>query len=59
MKYESPTSCGIQVTAIIEVFVHATNADARAMTLAPQTYLSQLAKNDSVGRSTIKLRVFH
>ena len=34
--------------AKVEVFVHATNADvyARAMTLAPGTYLSRLTKKE-------------
>ena len=38
--------------AKVKVFVHATDADAdadgRAMTLAPLTYLSRLAKKDMV-----------
>ena len=36
----------------VKVFVHATDADTRAMTLAPQTYvparLKQYAPNDSI-----------
>ena len=38
MKYESPTSYGIEVMVNVKVFVHATNGDAEAMTLVPQTY---------------------
>ena len=34
--------------AKVKVFVHATDGDGRAMTLAPQTYLSRLAKNQGV-----------
>ena len=39
VKYESPTSYGIEVMANVKVFVHATDADTRAMTLAPRTYV--------------------
>ena len=47
MKYESPVTSGLKVMAKVKVFVHTTNADAdsRAMTIAPRTYLSWLAKN--------------
>ena len=47
MQYESPITSGLKVMAKVKVFVHATDADAdgRAMTLAPRTYLSRLAKN--------------
>ena len=45
---ERPITSGLKVMAKVEVLVHAaaadTNADGRAMTLAPQTYLSRLAK---------------
>ena len=48
MQYESPIKSGLKVMAKVKVFVHATDADAdadgRAMTLAPQTYMSRLAK---------------
>ena len=43
MQYESPISSGKKVMAKVKVFVHASNADAdadtRAMTLAPQTFV--------------------
>ena len=47
VKYESPVTSGLKVMAKVKVFVHTTNADAdsRAMTIAPRTYLSWLAKN--------------
>ena len=46
MQYESSITSGLEVMAKVKVFVHATDADAdgRAMTLAPRTYLSRLAK---------------
>ena len=40
------TSC-LKVMAKVKVFVHATDTNGRAMTLAPQTYLSRLAKTRS------------
>ena len=45
-QYKSPDTSGLKVMAKVKVFVHATYADAdgRAMTLAPGTNLSQLAK---------------
>ena len=54
MQYESSISSGLKDMAKVKVFVHATDsiaqadADGRAMTLAPQTYLSWLAKNQGV-----------
>ena len=47
VQYESLTSSGKKVMTKVKVFVHATDADVdgRAMTLAPRTYLSRLAKN--------------
>ena len=47
MQYESPITSGLKVIAKVKVFAHATDADGRAMTLAPRTYLSRLAKNQS------------
>ena len=46
MKYERSITSGLEVMAKVKVFVHATDADAdgRAMTLAPRTYMSRLAK---------------
>ena len=48
MQYESPITSGLKLMAKVKVFVHATdaNADSSAMTLAPRTYLSQLANNE-------------
>ena len=42
MKYESFIFYGLKVIAKVKVFVHAANADAdsRAMTLAPRTFVS-------------------
>ena len=34
--------------AKVKVFVHATDADGRAMTLAARTYMSRLAKNQYI-----------
>ena len=59
MKYERSITSGLEVMAKVKYFVHATDADAdadavgRAMTLAPRTYMSRLAKNDM---GTSKLR---
>ena len=41
VQYESPISCSKEVMAKVKVFVHASHADAdgRAMTLAPRTYV--------------------
>ena len=41
MKYESYILNGLQVMAKVKVFVYAANADAdgRAMTLAPRTFV--------------------
>ena len=41
VKYESPTSQALRVMTNVKVSVHATDADAdaRAMTLAPRTYV--------------------
>ena len=48
MQYERSITSGLEVMAKVKVFVHAADADpdadGRAMTLAPQTYLSRLAK---------------
>ena len=41
--------------AKVKVFVHATDADGRAMTLAPRTYMSRLAKNYAALESYTKL----
>ena len=45
MQYER-SNAGLEVMAKVKAFVHATDADAdgRAMTLAPRTNLSGLAK---------------
>ena len=49
MQYERSITSGLEIMAKVKVFAHASNtdadADSRAMTLAPRTYLSQLAKN--------------
>ena len=51
MKYERSITSGLEVMAKVKVFVHATDADAdadgRAMTLAPRTCMSRLAKKES------------
>ena len=41
MKYESSVFNGLKVMAKVKVFVHAADADAdsRAMTLAPRTFV--------------------
>ena len=46
MQFESPITSGLKVMAKVKTFVHASHAnmDGRAMTLAPWTYLSRLAK---------------
>ena len=46
MQYESSITSGLKEIAKVKVVVHATDADAdgMAMTLAPRTYLSRLAK---------------
>ena len=44
MQYERSITSGLEVMAKVKVFVHATDTDGRAMTLAPRTYLSRLAK---------------
>ena len=36
MQYESPITSGLKDMAKVKVFVHTTDADSRAMTLAPQ-----------------------
>ena len=43
VQYESPIFSGLKVMAKFKVFVHTTdaNADGRAMTLLPWTYLSR------------------
>ena len=41
VQYESPITSGLKVMAKIKAFVHA-HVDARAMTLAPRTYLPRL-----------------
>ena len=38
----------LKIMAKVKVFVQATDADVRATTLATRTYLSQLAKNDTI-----------
>ena len=47
MKCERSITSGLEVMAKVKVFVHATDADTdadgRAMTLAPRTYMSRLA----------------
>ena len=53
MKYERSITSGLEVMAKVKVFVHATDADVdtdadgRAMTLAPRTCMSRLAKKSS------------
>ena len=46
MKYESSIFYGLKVMAKIKVFVYAANADAdvRAMTLAPRTFVLARSK---------------
>ena len=44
MQYDSYTTSDLKDMAKVNVFVHASDADGRAMTLAPWTYLSWLAK---------------
>ena len=43
MQYESPITSGLKVMAKVKVFVHASHADvdadSRAMTFAPRTYI--------------------
>ena len=53
VQYESPITSGLKVMANVKVFVHASHADAdsRAMTLAPRTYLSWFAKNEGALQS--------
>ena len=47
MKYERSITSGLEVMAKVKVFVHAAaDADGRATTLAPRTYMSQLSKNE-------------
>ena len=52
VQYESPITSGLKVMAKVKVFVNTSHtnpdADSRAMTLAPQTYLSGLAKYSSL-----------
>ena len=43
MQYENHISSGLQDR--VKFFVHAADADGRAMTLASRTFLSRLAKN--------------
>ena len=55
IQYERSITSGLEVIAKVKVFVHATEADAdadgRAMTLAPRTYLSRLPKKGILLRS--------
>ena len=39
VQYESSISSSKKIMGKIKVFVHASHADARAMTLAPRTYV--------------------
>ena len=39
MQYESSFTSGLKDMAKVKVFVHATDVEGRAMTLAPWTYL--------------------
>ena len=45
VHYESPITSGLKVMAMVKVFVHASHADTdaeadgKAMTLAPKTYV--------------------
>ena len=39
VKYESPTSYGLKVMTNVKVFATDVDADTRAMTLAPRTYI--------------------
>ena len=41
MQYESSITSGLKDMAKVKVFVHATDADGRAMTLAPRTVLAR------------------
>ena len=45
IQFESSITSDLKDMAKVKVFVHATDADGRAMTLAPKTYLSRLIKN--------------
>ena len=47
MQYESCITSGLKDMTKVKVFVHTAEADAdgRAMTLTPRTYLTRLAKN--------------
>ena len=45
LQYESSITSGLEEMTKVNVFVHATDADGRDMTLAPRTYLPWLAKN--------------
>ena len=44
MQYESPITSGLKLFAKVKVFVHATDADGRAMALAPRSCVSWFAK---------------
>ena len=57
VQFESPITSGLKVMAKVKVFVHAIDAYAhgRAMTLAPRTYLSRLAKKvEKTGTVTVE-----
>ena len=55
MKYERSITSGLEVMAKVKVFVYAANADAdgRAMTLAPRTYMSRLAKKVLINKENM------
>ena len=59
MQYESAITSGKNVMANVNVFVH-THADARAMTLAPRTFvparLKELSEDNKVHRVTTKFK---
>ena len=52
MQYENFVTSGLKDVAKVKVFAHAIAADANgsALTLAPRTYLSRLAKNVSANQ---------
>ena len=65
VQNESSITSGLKDMAKVNFFVHTTDADGRAMTLAPWTYLSRLAKKLGsvykfrVGRVTRNEHIFY
>ena len=58
VQYKSPTSSGLKVMVKVKVFVHAANADGdadgRAMTLAPRTFVP--ARLNAIKKGKLKLK---